>query len=394
MTKRKNTSLPTTTDDMESLLAHLKDIALQVTQAAEADTIEQVLEQIAHASRELIHARYAALGVPDKEGGFRYFKVSGMDQEQARRIGNLPRGLGLLGVIQKERVALRLDYLADDPRSVGFAKAHPAMTSLLGVPIQLGDTLYGLLYLSDKEDGSSFSEQDQWLIEVMASYAALAIANLSLQEQRSRLAMLEDRERIGMELHDGVIQSIYAIGMEVQLLPSTSGSIQAEGFERVIHGLNTVIEDIRSYILNLKSSQYAQKTVRECFDEVILRLHVPDDLNIYLDAPNSPPPLQSTTFEAVCQIVNEAVSNIVRHAHATEAIIRTESGGDLFRVIIQDNGRGFDLAEALQRNGLGLRNVQQRARLHGGEVNIETEPDQGTSLTISIPVSLAPRRDQ
>jgi signal transduction histidine kinase len=268
------------------------------------------------------------------------------------------------------------------------------MTSLLGVPIQLGDTLYGLLYLSDKEDGSSFSEQDQWLIEVMASYAALAIANLSLQEQRSRLAMLEDRERIGMELHDGVIQSIYAIGMEVQLLTSTSGGIQAEGFGRVIRGLNTVIEDIRSYILNLKSSQYAQKTVRECFDEVILRLHVPDDLNIYLDAPNSPPPLQNTTFEAVCQIVNEAVSNIVRHAHATEAIIRTEAGGDLFRVIIQDNGRGFDLTEALQRNGLGLRNVQQRARLHGGEVSIETEPDQGTSLTISIPVSLAPRRDQ
>ncbi len=228
----------------------------------------------------------------------------------------------------------------------------------------------------------------------MASYAALAIANLSLQEQRNRLAMLEDRERIGMELHDGVIQSIYAIGMEVQLLPSTSGSIQAEGFDRVIRGLNNVIEDIRSYILNLKSAHYAQKTVRECFDEVILRLHVPEELEIHLDAPDSPPPLQSATFEAVCQIVNEAVSNIVRHAHATEASIYTESGKDLFQVIIQDNGRGFNLTEALDQNGLGLRNIQQRAKLHGGEVGIETAPTEGTRLTISIPVSLAHHRDQ
>jgi signal transduction histidine kinase len=379
---------------MGSLLAHLKDIALQVTQAAEAATIEQVLEQIAHASRELVHARYAALGVPDEEGGLRYFKVSGIDQEQAQRMGHLPRGLGLLGVIQKNRVALRLDNMASDPRSVGFTKAHPSMTSLLGVPIQLGDTLYGLLYLSDKEDGSSFSEQDQWLVEVMASYAALAIANLSLQEQRSRMAMLEDRERIGMELHDGVIQSIYAIGMQVQLLPSTSGSIQAEGFERVIQGLNTVIEDIRSYILNLKSSHYAQKTVRECFDDVILRLHVPDELTINLEAPNSPPPLQSATFESVCQIVNEAVSNIVRHAQATEASIYAQSEGGYFTVVIQDNGRGFQFAEALKRNGLGLRNIQQRVKLHGGEVSIETEPEKGTSLTITIPISLAPRRER
>src|SRR5262249_4215963 len=131
------------------ILAQLKSIASSVMYAAEASTLEQVLERIAEVSKDLINAKYAALGIPDDKGGLRFFKISGMTPEQVARLDHLPFGKGLIGAIMDDRSSIRLDRMADDPRSAGFCRAHPAMTSLLGVPIQVGQQLFGTLYLCD-----------------------------------------------------------------------------------------------------------------------------------------------------------------------------------------------------------------------------------------------------
>jgi signal transduction histidine kinase len=374
------------TNNIPEILPRLREIASLVTHAAQAESIEIVLERIARVSAELVHAHYGALGIPDGQGGLRYFKVTGITPEQIRQIDHPPIGKGLLGVIMNEEETLRLEHMRDDPRSIGFPSGHPDMESLLGVPVMMGDQLYGMLYLTDRTDGQPFTEQDQWLIEVMASFAAQAIASSNLQDERSRFAMVEERERISMELHDGVIQSIYAIGMHIDLINSGLQDKQlTQELGTVINGLNTVIDDIRRYILDLRTVYGSQNSLKQYVEDLITRLHIPEKLHVDIKVPdNQPVPLPPATFEAVCQIINEALSNVVRHANATQVVITGGLHGNMYEVTIQDNGMGFDRSSAEHKDGLGLPNIQQRARLHGGHVEIDSTPGAGTRLTITI----------
>lgn len=374
-------------ESTQIILAQLKEIASAVMYAAEAGNLEQVLERIAQVSKDLVNARYAALGVPNLRGNLKYFKFVGMDPEDVERMNHLPVGHGLLGSIIRERKAIRLEQMQDDARSGGFCAGHPMMTSLLGVPIQVGQQLFGILYLCDREDGQPFSDQDQWLIETMAGYAALAIAGSQLGDQQRRLALLEERERISMELHDGIIQSLYAIGMHLDLL-RLSGEVSSIGVEQAIGDLNTVIGDIRRYIMNLQPGDPRQRTIYQRLRDLISRLHVPQTLAIEIDAPDDQPLFTPATFEAICQMANEAVSNAVRHAEAKTISITTEQKDNRFEIVIADDGKGFDPASLSNHTGLGLRNLQQRSALHGGHVEIDTAPGAGTRVMISIPVRM------
>lgn len=367
------------------ILPQLKEIASAVMYAAEGGTLEQVLERIAQVSSELVNARYAALGVPDGKGGLRYFKVTGMSREEQSHVEHLPRGRGLIGAIMHDRKAIRLERMQDDPRSVGFCANHPPMTSLLGVPIQVGQQLFGMLYLCDRRDGQPFSEQDEWLIETVAGYAALAIAGSDLSSQQSRVALLEERERIGMELHDGIIQSLYAIGMQLDMM-RTADQIARDELGETINNLNLVIDDIRHFIMDLHRRNQPGQTIYECLQDIIDRLHAPQTLTIHLDAPQSPPPFSGTAFEAICQMANEAISNVMRHAKARNLMVKVKQSAHEFQIRIEDDGKGFNLHDLAGSNGLGLRNLQQRAMLHHGQVEIDSTPGKGTRLSISIPM--------
>ncbi|MBI5671330.1 MAG: GAF domain-containing sensor histidine kinase [Chloroflexi bacterium] len=374
-------------DSTPVILSQLKDIASAVMYAAEANNLEQVLERIAQVSKDLVNARYAALGVPDSSGRLKYFKFVGITPEQVARMDHLPVGHGLLGAIIHERQVIRLERMQDDERSGGFCARHPHMTSLLGVPIQVGQQLFGIMYLCDREDGQPFSEQDEWLVETMAGYAALAIAGSQLGEQQRRLALLEERERISMELHDGIIQSLYAIGMHLDLM-RLSNEVNPVGVEQVIGDLNLVIGDIRRYIMNLQTGDPRQRTIYQRLRDLIARLRVPETLRVQINAPDDQPLFTPATFEAICQMANEAVSNAVRHADAENITVSTRQKDNQFEIVIADDGKGFDLDSLSNHNGLGLRNLQQRAALHGGRVDIDTAPGAGTRVKISIPVRM------
>lgn len=371
--------------DLTTILATLKDIAEAVVHAAEAGTLKQVFQRIAYVAQQLVHSRYAALGIPSDHGTMKYFEVVGLQPEEIQQIAHPPVGRGLLGVIMHEREILRLEHMRDDARSSGFPQNHPHMDRLLGVPVQAGAELFGMLYLTDRLDDEPFTETDQWLVESLAGYAALAISGAQISEQHSRLTLLEERERVGMELHDGIIQSLYAIGMQLQLLGLTQPAV-GDDVAKATKSLDVVIQDIRHYILNLRVANYEQQTIYDCLKDVLARLHIPETLHIRLNAPNRQPPFAPPVVEAVCQIAYEAVSNIVRHAEATEAAIEVTESPILFQMTIRDNGRGFDSAVSSQHGGLGLRNIMQRARIHGGTVTVESEPTGGTVLTLCLPV--------
>lgn len=372
---------------MSIILNSLNSIAAAVMRAAEASTLELVLERIAQVTGELIGAKYAALGIPDGRGGLTYFKVAGMTPDEISLMDHLPHGRGLLGAVMEERETLRLEHIKDDPRSVGFPRAHPRMDRFLGAPIQAAGELFGMLYLCDRHDGQPFNEQDQWLVETIAGYAALAIAGSQLREKQSRLTLLEERERISMELHDGVIQSLYATGMHLELL-RTAQKPDPNGLGTVVHELNNIIDDIRSYIMDLQRKNSTQNTIREALQNLVMRLHVPANIQVEIDAPDSIPLFSSSDFESICQLVNEAVSNAVRHANASRIVITALQNERALLISVKDNGEGFDAAEPGDDGGLGLRNMQQRVKLHGGQLTLESNVGEGTRVAITIPVQL------
>lgn len=375
-------------NDMINVIATLREIAAAVMHASEGETVEQVLKQIANVARDLVKARYAALGIPDGKGGMRYFMTSGVSDDIARAIGHNPYGHGLLGVIMHEQEPLRLLHMKDDPRSVGFPKHHPSMDSLLGVPVRVGQRLYGMLYMCDRIDGNPFNEDDQWLVEMLAAHAAMAITTTQVAEQQKRLVLLEERERIGMELHDGIIQSLYAIGMHMELM-RTTGQVSYEAMGDSINNLDQVIEDIRGYILNLQNAAYQQKTIYECLRDIISRLHTPPSLSIEIDAVDRQPPFSPPVFEAVCQILQEGISNVIRHANASHLEIKVTEDSGYFEVRLIDNGKGFDRSSLQEHTGLGLNNIQQRARLHGGTVAFDSRLGHGTQMIVRMPVKIS-----
>jgi signal transduction histidine kinase len=165
-------------------------------------SLDAVLQRIVEAAAELTGARYAALGVIDQSGqALERFVVTGIDEETQAAIGDLPRGRGILGALIQDAKPLRLTDLTDDPRSVGFPPNHPPMRSFLGVPILLRGVAYGNLYLTEKSGGEPFSEEDEELVTLLSSQAAVAIENARLYEAATRwLKQLESLDEIASAL--------------------------------------------------------------------------------------------------------------------------------------------------------------------------------------------------
>ena len=199
----------------------LSDAVLAI--AAE-HAVEPVLQKLVDAARELAAARYAAIGVPDGEGGFSRFITSGMSDELIASLGELPRQHGMLGAILESGVPHRTTDIRSDPRFRGWwPAAHPRMGSFLGVPIVARGNVAGAFYLTDKEGAEAFSDDDQALIETFAAHAALAIENARLHERSRELSIVEERNRLARELHDAVTQKLFGV-----VLAAESGAAMLE----------------------------------------------------------------------------------------------------------------------------------------------------------------------
>jgi len=177
-------------------------------------SLERVLQQIVDSAREVVGARYAALGVlaPDR-ATLSQFVTSGLTQAERERIGDLPRGRGLLGLVIREPQPIRSADINRHPQRYGFPPHHPPMRSFLGVPILVRQEVFGNLYLTDKQSAEVFSDVDEELTIALAGAAAVAIENARLHARVGELVLLEDRERIAKDLHDTVIQRLFATGL-------------------------------------------------------------------------------------------------------------------------------------------------------------------------------------
>lgn len=360
--------------------------------AVSADlSLADTLKRIVTAAAELADARYAALGVPDESGEFlAEFVTSGLSPEEEARIGARPRGHGLLGLILHQKHSLRLRDLRQHPQSVGFPPHHPPMASFLGVPILYKDRVVGNLYLTDKQSADEFTAEDQHLIELLAAHAAIAIEHARLYDQVQRLRVLEERQRFAMDLHDGVIQSIYAVGLQLETIRARLGEDDAaqaqERLGQAIDGLNVAIRDIRAYIMDLRPRRLLADELVDGLEQLLneFRANTLIDVQLRVDAA-AEQALTPPAREALFHVAQEALSNIAKHSLASQAAVQLTTRPDAVEFTLDDNGRGFDPARVTRYAGHGLGNMEERVRAVGGQWSIGPAPDGGTRISVTVP---------
>ena len=194
-----------TREQLQERLIALHQASLELVKDV---SLDHLLERIAQLACEQVDARYAALGVLDDHGKLVKFISVGMSDDEIKRIPHPPVGRGLIGELMRTDLPLRIPMIREHPRSVGFPPNHPEMVSFLGVPILAGSRQLGQIYLTEKIGAPEFTSDDEKIIQMLAAYAVAAIQNVQLHENTRRLAVLEERERIGMDLHDGIIQAM------------------------------------------------------------------------------------------------------------------------------------------------------------------------------------------
>jgi len=357
--------------------------------AGELD-LDRVLQLIVDSVRELVGARYAALGTVDDSGRIELFITSGITPEQRTAIGPLPRGHGLLGTIIRDGVPLRIPEIAAHAESYGFPPNHPPMHSLLGLPVVIGGETIGNLYLTDKLGAAQFDEGDQQLVERFAIHAGIAIQNARLHQRIQTLALVDERLRISRDLHDGIIQGIYAVSLtleDVADLVSTDPDDAVAQIDRAIDRLHTTIRDIRSFITGLGAgpdmtlADALRHTIAELAPDPALQLDQDLDAAARVDGRLAP-----TATHELLQIAREALSNTIRHSGATHASVRVQVADDTLVLAIEDDGRGFDAARRAEPGHMGLANLRDRAAAAGGRLDIATEPGRGTRIIFRLPL--------
>jgi len=563
-----NTSL--SCEQLEERLAALHRASLELVQDI---AIDSLLQRIARIACEQAGATYAAIGIRGNEGQVEHFITVGMDDEEIARLAHPPLGLGLIDVIAQAKGPIRVDYIQKDPQRVGFPTNHPVMTSLLGVPIRLGDQRLGQIYLTDKIDQETFTEDDERVIETLAAYAAVAISNArsykelrerdrtltrrnqdlallnnlasalasiteldellntalnkvmnyfnvdkgeiylseedhstlykALQEgetaqtlwtkdqftlkesligqtaqtgqhvivflpydadpylkneellasgihqiacfpltsrsevlgvlsialsnqkpldpmdqqllssiaswvgttienarlniQGRRLAVLEERERIGMDLHDGIIQSIYAVGLTLEHARLLIGEEPEQTRTRInqsIEDLNSTIRDLRAFIMDMRPRQLYEEDLMDGLQRLVNEFRANSLVEAKLSGPSEgleelPDPHAIALFH-ICQ---EALANIAKHAQAKNVDVMVWTTSDRVLMEVHDDGRGFDPQKVQFTLGHGISNMQTRARNVGGDLEITTEPRQGTTIMVWMPFARDIDRD-
>jgi PAS domain S-box-containing protein len=399
-----------------------------ITAISRGHSLRQVLQNIADAARSLVGCEYAALGVADSGVRIVDFITSGLTQQQRDRLGQLPAGHGLLGVLIRQGIPLRIPKIANHPDSYGFPPNHPPMDSLLGVPIIFNDTIVGDLYLTNKIGAPEFSEEDEGLLLQLAGHAGVAIQNATLFEEavQARIELTElnedlearvaertkqvehysrelttrvlaaqedERKRIARELHDETAQSLVTLLITLDMLEAKSrqGSDDfASTFERVRSLAKRTLDETRALSHNLRPSILDDVGLLPVLDvlaedhsgifgtEVILRAEetlgdrLPGEMEV-----------------ALFRIVQEALMNVGKYSHADQVLISLGLLDGTVKLDIVDDGIGFDVSQLrapTREGGMGLFGMQERVSILGGSMSIVSNPGTGTGIHALIPL--------
>ena len=364
--------------------ARLRDLVEGAAAVAGQTDLQAILATTVEIAMDLTGAPHGALGVVGEHGGLVDFVHAGLDPNETEAIGGPPQGRGVLGVISREGKTVRLGHIAEHPDSVGMPSHHPAMGPFLGVPVRAGPNLFGNLYLTDKEGG--FTEEDEALVEALAMIAGTAIRTVRLQQRLQSLAVAEDRERIARDLHDAIIQNLFAVGLSLQgqALKVVDPEVR-RALEQDVESLDQTITSLRGFIFDLGTPGSDERTLRSEIRELVTRLAGPHDTEVQVTYTGTLDTLPRRVIEDAIQLIRESLSNSLRHSEASRVTIELHGGDDRLALLISDNGIGFDPAAVAW--GLGLTNLRERATRAGGQISIDSEAETGTTVRAALPLS-------
>jgi signal transduction histidine kinase len=353
--------------------------------------LDRVLQLITDRVRDLVQAQYAAIGIVDAQGAIERFITSGLSDQDRERIGDLPHGRGLLGLIIRENRSYRIPNIGNHPERYGFPPNHPEMESFLGMPITIGGATVGRLYLTNKLGMAEFSEDDLGLVEMFALHAGIAIENARLHDQVGRLAIVDERDRISRDLHDSVIQAIYAQTLALDDVPELIGDEPAEAARRVddaIDALHAVIRDIRNFIFGLRPALLESGSLTDGLGHLATELRRNGAVEVLVSVPDDAAATEDLPIEVVAELLavtREALSNIARHASATRASVDLAATPRELRLELSDDGRGFDAGRPADGGHHGLANMRARIEALAGRFEVTSDPDSGTRIIILLP---------
>jgi signal transduction histidine kinase len=364
----------------------LRDVSAAVLAVTAHLSVRDVLATILTSARKLVGARYAALGIPDEDGGFAEFLSDGVSDEERAAIGPLPRQHGILGAMLRDPNPVRLANIREHPNFGWWPKAHPRLTDFLGMPIADGDEILGELFLANSCNPGGFTAADEELMRLLAAHAAIALVNARLYEHSRELSIVEERDRIARELHDAVSQKLFSL----RLTADAASALLERDPARAAAELATVRRLAAEASAELRAIVVGQRPADLDGDgldnalrkqvELLDRVHEPA---IRYAGCGCVPELTEDSKDAVYRIAQEAIHNALRHAGASRIdVVLTESGGATL-LQVTDDGAGFATADG--GRGLGLASMRDRARAAGGTLAVTSEPGTGTTVRLVVP---------
>jgi two-component system sensor histidine kinase DevS len=380
----KDTSLSQRNRDLKLL----NDIGEMLASTTEIDKIlENILDEI-----------MSYLGV--EAGEIFLTEEDGLSLRMAMHRGDAPEafwtkdqfrlGEGFVGLVAESAKPLVTNTLRQEVRYIRQQVITAGFQCLACIPLVAHGNVIGVMGVASRHQ-QLLDAREISLLTSIGTWAGTAIENVRLNQQGRRMAVLEERERIGMDLHDGIIQSIYAVGlaldyarMEVETNPDKA----LVKVEQAIEGLNSTIRDIRTYIMDLRPLQFRGENLMESLQRVIDETRANTNLEIILAGPeNGSVILPTTIATALFHICQEAMANIAKHAQAHQAKISLWTTSERVVLEIEDDGSGFDPDKTKLALGHGLANMHTRAQKVGGDIEITSIPGKGTSIMAWIPLN-------
>ncbi len=377
-------------------------------------SIDEALETLAEAARSLIGADYAAIGVlaADRRGLERFI-TAGVTAAQRRAIGDPPRGRGLIGELIRDPRPLRIENIAADPRAVGFPPHHPQMRSFLGVPLLLDEEVFGNLYVADKRSGA-FDEDDERVALTLAAQASVAVAAAqrharALAAERERMeeaadaraaqahataaaeglrraidAQESERARIARELHDEAGQGLTALALHLRTIERDLPDAAARERIAALRGqVGEITAGLRALASDLRPPGLREHGLSAALERLVARLNETTGIACHLATEGLPADLPAEVEIALYRVVQEALTNVARHSGASRASVVVGLLDDRVRVVIEDDGRGFD-PERVDPQRLGLTGIRERVWLIGGRLRVESTPGAGTVVIVDL----------
>ena len=277
-----------------------------------------------------------------------------------------------------------------DVRFLRQAVVEAGFRCIACIPLAARGSVVGVMGVATRSE-RHLDQRELGLLTAIGTWAGITIENARLAQQARRLAVLEERERIGMDLHDGIIQSIYGVGLALDYARMSIHEQPDEAQQKIdqaIESLNRTIRDIRSYIMDLRPRQFRGEGLMEGLARLVDEFRANTELDIALTGPDDGQVALSTAHAtALFHICQEALANIAKHSLASHTSIDLWTAPGRALLEISDDGQGFDLRKMSVTLGHGLSNMHTRAHKVGGDVEVTSEPGKGTTVLAWVPLS-------